>query len=317
MPYGLVAAICVSVVEPRIGCKVHALRLHKLSAPGIFLISGLMLKLGEVKRALKSPLPLLLGLCTISLVLPLSAQLALRWPFLSQDLVYGMAIFLCMPTALSTGVQICTHYGGNPALALMLTVGSNLLSIATIPFFVSYVLAQGSEIKLSVDAFVLFKSLVKSILVPMLAGVALRSKVPRVTEWVDANKKALSMVSASLLISVPLAELSSSVAKGLTLLPSELAQVAALGVCFPAAFMAFNAVTTRCFLGGLPQDIRKTLVIVCSLKTLPSAVMVVQKMQEIVPTLSGAALVPCMMFHIIQTLLISAAASGASPAKQV
>ena len=106
---------------------------------------------------------------------------------------------------------------------------------------------------------------------------------------------------------MPLAELSSSVAKGLTLQPSELAQVAALGVFFPAAFMAFNAVATRCFLGGLPQDIRKTLVIVCSLKTLPSAVMVVQKMQEIVPTLSGAALVPCMMFHIIQTLLISAA----------
>ena len=47
-----------------------------------------------------------------------------------------------------------------------------------------------------------------------------------------------------------------------------------------------------------------------SLKTLPSAVMVVQKMQEIVPELTGAALVPCMVFHICQTLLVSALASN-------
>ena len=177
MPYGLVSAILVSLLEPRIGCKVHALKLHKLSDPGIFLISGLMLKLGEVKRAVKSPLPLLLGLCTISLVLPLSAPLALRYPFLSQDLVYGMAVFLCMPTALSTGVQICTHYGGNPALALMLTVGSNLVSIGTIPFFVTFFLSTGTSFELKMDALVLFRSLVKSILIPMLVGIALRTKL--------------------------------------------------------------------------------------------------------------------------------------------
>lgn len=316
MPYGLVSAICLSVVDPRLGCKVHALKLHKLSAPGIFLISGLMLKLGEVKRALRSPVPLVLGLAMISLVLPWSARLALQWPFLSQDLVCGMAVFLCMPTALSTGVQICTSFGGNPALALMLTVGSNLVSIATIPFFVTFFLgAQNAT--LSLDALVLFRSLVKSILIPMVVGIAVRTKVAAVSDWVDRNRRALSMASASLLISVPLAELSASVAKGLVLGPSEVAQVAALGAAFPAAFMVFNALAARLVLGEGAEirEIKRTLVIVCSLKTLPSAVMVIQKMQEIAPNISGVALVPCMIFHIVQTLVVSAVASNSNPSK--
>ena len=316
MPYGLVSAICLSVVDPRLGCKVHALKLHKLSAPGIFLISGLMLKLGEVKRALRSPVPLVLGLAMISLVLPWSARLALQWPFLSQDLVCGMAVFLCMPTALSTGVQICTSFGGNPALALMLTVGSNLVSIATIPFFVTFFLgAQNAT--LSLDALVLFRSLVKSILIPMVVGIAVRTKVAAVSDWADRNRRALSMASASLLISVPLAELSASVAKGLVLGPSEVAQVAALGAAFPAAFMVFNALAARLVLGEGAEirEIKRTLVIVCSLKTLPSAVMVIQKMQEIAPNISGVALVPCMIFHIVQTLVVSAVASNSNPSK--
>ena len=338
MPYGLVAAIIVSIVSPALGCTVHRLKLHKLSAPGIFLISGLMLKLGDVRRALKSPLPLVIGLSAISLVLPWTAYLALKAhsaalnalgstsPFLlSNDLMSGVAVFLCMPTALSTGVQICTHFGGNPALALLLTVGSNLLSIATIPFFVTAFLtghlgglagagAGGvtgqTTIQLQLDSMVLFKSLVKSILIPMLFGIGLRTKIKAISNWVDGNRKVLSMLSALALISVPLAELSSSVSKGLVLTFGELLGVATLGIAFPLFFILINFAATRVFLKETSLEIRRTLVIVCSLKTLPSAVMVIQKLQDIVPTLSGVALIPCMMFHIVQTLVISAFASN-------
>jgi sodium/bile acid cotransporter 7 len=310
---------------PSLGCKVHQLKLHKLSAPGIFLISGLVLQFGDVKRALKSPLPLFLGLASISLVLPcLSCFLALQWPYLSRDLVYGVAVFMCMPTALSTGVQICTHYGGNPALALMLTVATNLMSIVTIPAFVTFFLGTGvnmnmkqvqanSSSLLRLDSFVLFRSLVKSILVPMVVGIALRAKSSAVCKWVDANKRTLSMLSACLLISVPLAELSVAVGKGVVLTYGELLQVAGLGLVFPLSFILFNTATARILLGKkVPEEIRRTVVVVSSLKTLPSAVMVIQKLQEIIPTLSGVALIPPMMFHIIQTILVSAYASNAN-----
>ena len=79
LPYGLVTAIAVSVLAPGLGCAVHSLRVHKLSAPGIFLLSGLSLRLEDVRKAVRSPAPLLLGVGLISLALPWSAQVALRW----------------------------------------------------------------------------------------------------------------------------------------------------------------------------------------------------------------------------------------------
>ena len=49
------------MVNPSLGLKLHALKVHRLSAPGIFLISGLLLKLEEVQQAVRSPLPLIVG----------------------------------------------------------------------------------------------------------------------------------------------------------------------------------------------------------------------------------------------------------------
>jgi predicted Na+-dependent transporter len=93
----------------------------------------------------------------------------------------------------------------------------------------------------------------------------------------------------------------------------ELLQVAGLGLVFPLSFILFNTATARILLGKkVPEEIRRTVVVVSSLKTLPSAVMVIQKLQEIIPTLSGVALIPPMMFHIIQTILVSAYASNAN-----
>ena len=210
----------------------------------------------------------------------------------------------------------------------MLTVATNLLSIVTIPALVTCFLTGGggtgtetgagtgalvqhSGQVLTLDSFLLFRSLVKSILVPMLFGIALRAKSGRVSKWVEENRKTLSMLSACLLISVPLAELSLAVGKGVVLTYRELLQVAGLGVLFPLCFILFNRATTTLFCGKrVPEEIKRTVVVVGSLKTLPSAVMVIQKLQEILPSLSGVALVPPMMFHIIQTILISAYASN-------
>ena len=78
--------LTVSILMPSLGCKVHQLKLHKLSAPGIFLISGLMLKFGDVKRAVKSPLPLFLGK---SFCLSLSLSLSVCVCVCVRVLVFG------------------------------------------------------------------------------------------------------------------------------------------------------------------------------------------------------------------------------------
>lgn len=49
-------------------------------------------------------------------------------------------MFCSVPTTLSSGVALVTAGGGNAALALLLTVGSNLLGILTVPFAVKLIL---------------------------------------------------------------------------------------------------------------------------------------------------------------------------------
>lgn len=67
--------------------------------------------------------------------------------------------------------------GGNTALALLLTVGSNLLGIFTMPFVLCAVLgAGGGAVQISPGP--LLRSLLKTILLPLLAGAAARALVP-------------------------------------------------------------------------------------------------------------------------------------------
>jgi len=315
IPYGLLAVIAVSVVNPSLGLKLHALKVHRLSAPGIFLISGLLLKLEEVQQAVRSPLPLIVGYCVILFLLPLSAFSAIRWPYLPADLVYGIAVYLCMPTALSTGVQLCTRNGGNPALALLLTVGSNLAAILTIPVLATRLFGG---VHLHLDAVALLQTLTKTILLPLLLGMGLKAKVRSVASFVKANAKGLSLLSGVLLVLVPLAELGVALSGNAPRPePGHLAQLVALGLAFPALFLSCNTLLVRRLTAWKPQvmtdDVQRTLVIVCSLKTLPLAVMVMQKVQELLPSQAlnaGIALLPCIAFHLLQVILVSVVASN-------
>ena len=67
--------------------------------------------------------------------------------------------------------------GGNTALALLLTVSSNLLGIFTMPFLLCRLLgATGSAV--TVQPGPLLANLVKTILLPLLGGAFMRATIP-------------------------------------------------------------------------------------------------------------------------------------------
>ncbi len=67
--------------------------------------------------------------------------------------------------------------GGNTALALLLTVSSNLLGIFTMPFILCQLLgALGSAVTMKPGP--LLANLLKTILAPLLAGATIRSSIP-------------------------------------------------------------------------------------------------------------------------------------------
>ncbi|CAI0544293.1 unnamed protein product [Linum tenue] len=83
----------------------------------------------------------------------------------------GLALFSCMPTTLSSGVALTQLVGGNSALALTMTVISNLLGIITVPFWISKLLAAGFGVSIPVRQ--LFWNLTLMLLVPLLFGKVL------------------------------------------------------------------------------------------------------------------------------------------------
>lgn len=125
---------------------------------------------------------------------------------------------------------------GNSAVSLLLTVASNLLSVATVPLMLARVLAGasvgGAPIAagaLGFSAAGLFRSLLATVLAPLLFGVAVQSFVPGVQAWRTRNRKLLSYVSTFFLCLVPWMQVSKVSAAGGGLSPAALAVAAAAG----------------------------------------------------------------------------------------
>jgi predicted Na+-dependent transporter len=95
----------------------------------------------------------------------------------------GLAIFCCVPTTLTSGVSLTQLAGANTALALALTVTSNLLGIFTMPYMLSALVGHGSGV--SLPAGPLLKALVEILLIPLLIG-KVRDPHSTTTCWIDA-----------------------------------------------------------------------------------------------------------------------------------
>lgn len=91
---------------PGPGLRAADAGLQSLTTTGIFIISGLGLRRGEALRALSAWGAILYGFASILFITPLAALVVLRLPLGSPELAFGLAVFCCMPTTLSSGVSL-------------------------------------------------------------------------------------------------------------------------------------------------------------------------------------------------------------------
>jgi len=107
----------------------------------IFLIFGVTLDARELSEAARAGKALTLGASSILFLTPLTALIASRLPFQPREFALGLAVMACAPTSLSSGVTLVAQGYGSGALALLLTVSTNVLGIATSPLMVQLALA--------------------------------------------------------------------------------------------------------------------------------------------------------------------------------
>ncbi|KAL2549060.1 putative sodium/metabolite cotransporter BASS4 [Forsythia ovata] len=310
LPLALVCGVAFGLSNPGLGCLADRYGLSKFSTFGIFIISGLTLRSDEVGAAAEAWPVGLFGLGSILIFTPLLSKIILLLKLQPQEFVTGLAIFSCMPTTLSSGVALTRLAGGNSALALAMTLISNLLGILIIPFSISRFISAG--VGVSVPTEQLFRSLVLTLLVPLILGKVARELSNGLADFADRNRKLLAVLSAILLGLVPWMQVSRSRSLLLMVKPAIFLAAVGMGALLHAVLLAFNALAIKILTvvtGGRKSAFAKkenvsAFLLVASQKTLPVMVAVVEQLGGAFGE-SGLLVLPCVAAHLNQIIIDS------------
>ncbi|XP_007010323.2 PREDICTED: probable sodium/metabolite cotransporter BASS4, chloroplastic [Theobroma cacao] len=310
LPLALIGGVAFGLANPTLGCLADKYYLSKFSTFGIFIVSGLTLRSDAIGAAAKAWPVGVFGLCSILLFTPYFSRLILQIHLQPQEFVTGLAIFNCMPTTLSSGVALTQLAGGNSALALAMTVMSNMIGILIIPFSISKFIADG--VGVSVPTAQLLRSLVLTLLIPLILGKVLRESFRGLADYVDHNRKLYSRISAVFLSLVPWIQVSRSRSLLLMVKPTVFIVAIGIGALLHLILLAFNTLAIRSLsavTGGSESIFAKkenaqAALLVASQKTLPVMVAVVEQLGGAFGE-SGLLVLPCVAAHIIQIILDS------------
>ncbi|GAY55375.1 putative sodium/metabolite cotransporter BASS4 [Citrus sinensis] len=310
LPLALIGGVAFGFANPSLGCLADKYQLSKFSTFAIFIVSGLTLRSGEIGAAAEAWPVGIFGLFSILLFTPYFSKLILQVQLQPQEFVTGLALFSCMPTTLSSGVALTHLAGGNSALALAMTIISNLLGIMIVPFSISKFIAAG--VGISVPTKQLFKSLVLTLLIPLILGKVLRESITGLSEFVDQNRKLFSKISAIFLSLVPWMQVSRSRSLLLMVKPQVFLVAIWMGTLLHLILLAFNAfsVWSLSVISGDCQSVfakkenTNAVVLVASQKTLPVLVAVVEQLGCAFGE-SGLLVLPCVAAHLTQIIMDS------------
>lgn len=295
LPIGLLAVAAVGFFLPRPGLYMAELPTQYVAVSIIFLLSGLMLKTDEVHAVLVAWKAMSWGCVSILFATPfLGAAIAFQLP-MEPAFQFGLALFCCMPTTLTSGVALTAQARGNVALALLLTVLTNTAGIFTVPFVLAHLLSSLGQVELSAGD--LFAKLCLSILLPLGIGKYLRRFA---VDWLDAQRARLSLASNAALISIPWMKFSESSGQLAEVEPVSLLILVGSGLAIHALYLLLNGGV--CVLLQLEAAARRAVVLMTSQKTLPVAMTVLAFLPDsaVSPELKGLIAIPCIVFHLGQ-----------------
>lgn len=320
LPLGFALAVLVSLTWPLPGRAVGSGLIADVRAvqaannAAVFLVSGLTLNLSDFKAATSDWRAPTLGLLAILGVTPMLGFAALRLPLRPHEFAVGLAIFCVVPTTLGVGVALTAAAKGNQALALALTVSTNLLGIATVPYLLRAVLSgTPSAAVVSVDPADLAIKLVFTVLVPTAVGVAARRASSRLTAWVAAHRTALSLFSHCNLVCIVWQTLSAASATLLRQRPGDVFIVIAIASALHLLMLAAMHVVVTYGL-RLPPRERVAVVIMSAQKSAPVAVTVITYITRS-GVQQGLLAIPALVGQLTQIFIGSALARNL--AKQV
>lgn len=278
LPLGFALALIVSLSYPLPGSTLASFGIYGISIVqainnfSVFFVSGITLNTQAVIYAFRQYKAVSLGIFAILILTPCFSFGIIRIPYQISEFALGLAIFSSVPTTLGVGVAMTSASDGNVAIALFLTLVTNMIGVVFVPYFLDLLLS-GSQI-LTFDPTKVFAQLIVTIIVPSALGFGLR-QIKSVANWTNNHKKALSMFSSSNLICIMWQVLSSAAHILLAQPFLNIFVVIVSSFCLHIFTIILMYVLTDKRLIQLPASDRVAVVIMSSQKSAPVAVAVI------------------------------------------
>lgn len=162
----------------------------------VMLGMGLTLTLDDFRRVARLPGAVAAGVVLQFTIMPL-AGIALAGVLLSEPgLAVGLVLVACCPGGTASNV-VAYLARANVALSVTMTMASTLVAVAATPLLTGWLAGVFVEI----DRWALFRSMVAVVLVPVVAGVALRTLAPGATNRLEPVAPLVSVLFVVLIVS--------------------------------------------------------------------------------------------------------------------
>jgi len=287
--FGIAAMVGLAFLWPEVGDLFARYSLLKIAVFASFLITGATLETSSIINEIKNLRGISTAMLSSFVFFPLIAM-PMAYLFFGQnrDFVVGIAILSVVPVTIASGIVLTAIASGNVPLSLFITVGTNLVSILTIPLSLDLLLRFGGQVELPIGGMI--RELLLVVLVPTILGQLLRIKF---SERIKSCRPCFSTFQQIIVLLIILNAVSSSTGKlgefGLGVVPMF------LFVCLLHTIaLAMNLGLSR--LIRLPLESQATFTIHTSQKTITISFIVWSGY------FSGyaMAMIPAIVYHITQ-----------------
>ena len=173
---------CSSQLEP----IAHAKWLSKFLLASVLFVMAFPLQTQVMLGTLARPWAAILASAINMVLLPL-----LAWGLsktLSYEMAVGLIVAATVPSTLASGAVWTRRAGGNDAVAMLVTVITNVICFAVTPAWLAYLLGRSEQL----DFVQMVGKLALLVVLPMAIAQVLRQQ-NQVGEWATARKRQLSI----------------------------------------------------------------------------------------------------------------------------
>lgn len=259
----------------------------------IFIASGALLEIEQVKAGLKDVIGTTAALSVIFVIAPLTALAFAPFP-LPTGILIGIFLVAVMPTTLSSGVVMTGAAGGNTAHALFITILANTLAVFTIPIALSLLLPLiGGSATVMIERWPIMVKLCRIVLLPLCGGVLIRFFADGLCTRLAPMLQILNQCLILVIVWMGISQARQAIVDGANLIGG----IIVLAFIFHGVLLAATGGIARILRIGAGR--RESLIFMGAQKTLPLSII----LQVALFPQYGQALVFCVVHHIVHLMM--------------